>query len=168
MQHTLTAFLGSLQAPLAATAAIVAHSRPASCPADKPGSWLFSAAARLFGQSASRGAASLIYTAAAPELDGGLLAQGLAGCYVGGSSCHGMPALAAASICPLQTFRSLVNCHYSITLPSFSPTLQAKGAATTALHTWAPCLPTSSTAPRSRRSIRGHTAPTAAGETEAR
>ncbi|PRW33149.1 WW domain-containing oxidoreductase isoform X1 [Chlorella sorokiniana] len=37
---------------------------------DRPGSWLFTAAARLFGQSAARGAASLIYTAAAPELDG--------------------------------------------------------------------------------------------------
>ncbi|KAI7836889.1 hypothetical protein COHA_009221 [Chlorella ohadii] len=37
---------------------------------EKPGSWLFSAGARLFGQSASRGAASLIYAAAASELDG--------------------------------------------------------------------------------------------------
>lgn len=38
--------------------------------AEKPGSWLFSAAARLFGQSASRGASSLVYAAAAPEVDG--------------------------------------------------------------------------------------------------
>ncbi|KAL4439975.1 hypothetical protein ABPG75_002976 [Micractinium tetrahymenae] len=37
---------------------------------NKPGSWLFSAAARLVGQSPTRGAYSLVYAAGAPELDG--------------------------------------------------------------------------------------------------
>lgn len=38
--------------------------------ADKPGSWLYSLAARLLGQSPKRGAASLVYAAGATELDG--------------------------------------------------------------------------------------------------
>ncbi|KAL4420287.1 hypothetical protein ABPG77_005627 [Micractinium sp. CCAP 211/92] len=38
--------------------------------ANKPGSWLFGAAARLVGQSPWRGAYSLVYAAGAPELDG--------------------------------------------------------------------------------------------------
>ena len=44
---------------------------PACLPADKPGSWLFTAAARVMGQSPRRGAYSLVYAAGAPELDGG-------------------------------------------------------------------------------------------------
>lgn len=72
------------------------QSRPASFPADKSGSWLFSTAARLFGQSASCLAASLIYTAASPELDGGCLALALAGRTVGGASGHGLPPAASA------------------------------------------------------------------------
>jgi hypothetical protein len=56
---------------LAYAAAFLPACLPACLPADKFLSWLFTAGARVIGQSPRRGAYSLVYAAGAPELDGG-------------------------------------------------------------------------------------------------
>ena len=132
-------------------------------PAEKPGSWLFSAGARLFGQSASRGAASLIYAAAASELDGGLrsvagiahniafervhvLLQRQAGCgfwteFFVEVSVSSLPMLALSCLMLSTSSKGICN------LPP-STTLQARAVAILGPPTSALCAATSSIARR--------------------
>lgn len=58
------------KACLQQSSTVMALRSPRPCVADKPGSWIYWAVARVLGQSPARGAYSLLYAAAAPELDG--------------------------------------------------------------------------------------------------